>query len=66
MTTPDLVQAIEEARCAYVNIKNLMHILPLPGLKPLFTLTQTQVRNVIVALDGERGTTFCDLMDANT
>jgi len=66
MTTPDLVQAIEEARCAYVNINNLMRILPLPGLKPLFTLTKGQVRNVIVALDGKKGATFCDLMDANT
>ena len=60
----DEATALEQARCAYVNLNNLVKMVYLIENHPMVFMVRLQIRGTIEALDGEAGKWFCDQEDA--
>ena len=54
------LDALEQARCAYANLHNLVRMLPLIAGHPLLGVVKIQLRGVIETLGDTR---FCDIED---
>lgn len=49
----DTHQALEMARCAKINLKNMVDMMPVLASHPLLPLVNMQIDECIVALDDE-------------
>lgn len=58
-------EALEQARCAYINLHNLVKMAPLIKGHPMVLLVRIQIRATIEALASEDGKRFCDHEDAS-
>jgi len=54
-----LEQGLESARCAYINLHNMVKMMPALNSHPLLFLVEAQLREAIVQLDDEDGQAFC-------
>jgi hypothetical protein len=52
-------QALEMARCTFINLHNMTKMMPAMDLHPLLPLVAEQLRQTIIALDAEDGGEFC-------
>lgn len=54
------LDALEQARCAYANLHNMVRMMPLLSGHPLLGVVKIQLRGVIETLGDTR---FCDIED---
>lgn len=54
--------ALEPAQCAYVNLNNMVKMMPMLGRHPLLPMVKAQLRAAIEHLGGKE---FCDMEDGN-
>ncbi len=56
----DEAQALEMARCSYINLNNMVEMMPTLKMHPLLPLVKRQMQECIKALGDED---FCELHD---
>lgn len=49
----DVPQAIEMARCAQINLENMVQVMPVLARHPLLPIVRMQIADVVKALDAE-------------
>jgi len=48
----DIEHALEEARCALINLNNMVKMMPTLKVHPLLPIVKVQIKGVIESLDG--------------